>query len=157
MDGTGQALRGWLLVRQRQGAGGIAQIQQGIAAWRATGAEIGRASHLVHLADAYGAEGQPEAGLEALAAAQALVDHTGDRWREAELYRLRGSCSSSLESRVCSPPATIRLQTQQRRVCGRRSRSPWPGGEVARTASRHEPESVVALPGQADRSPAAPG
>src|ERR1043166_1702393 len=74
-------LQGWLPIRQGQGTEGIAHIQQGIAAWRATGAEVGRASHLVHLAEAYGAGGQPEAGLEALATAQALVDHTGDRWR----------------------------------------------------------------------------
>ena len=109
-------LQGWLLVRQGQGAEGIAQLQQGIAAWRATGAEVGRASHLVHLADAYGAVGQPEAGLEALATAQALVDHTGDRWREAELYRLRGELL--LQSGVQEPQSAHRnTHTEAAEAC----------------------------------------
>jgi predicted ATPase len=99
-------LQGWLPIRQGQGTEGIAHIQQGIAAWRATGAEVGRASHLVHLAEAYGAGGQPEAGLEALATAQALVDHTGDRWREAELYRIRGELL--LQSGVQEPQSAHR-------------------------------------------------
>jgi class 3 adenylate cyclase/predicted ATPase len=99
-------LRGWLLVRQGQGDAGIAQLQQGIAAYRATGAEVARASHLVYLAEAYGTVGQPEAGLEALAEAQALVDKTGDRWREAEGYRIQGELL--LQSRVQGPQSAHR-------------------------------------------------
>ena len=34
--------------------------------------------------------GQPEEGLEVLAEALALVENTGERYMEAELYRLRG-------------------------------------------------------------------
>ena len=34
--------------------------------------------------------GQPEAGLLALAEALTLVDTTGERWYEPELYRLKG-------------------------------------------------------------------
>jgi predicted ATPase len=99
-------LRGWLLVRQGQGDAGMAQLQQGITAYRATGAEVARASHLLYLAEASGAMGQPEAGLEALAEAQTLVDKTGDRWREAEGYRLRGELL--LQSGVQEPQSTHR-------------------------------------------------
>ena len=34
--------------------------------------------------------GQPKVGLEALAEALMLVDRTGERWYESELYRLKG-------------------------------------------------------------------
>jgi predicted ATPase len=42
------------------------------------------------LAEAYGQERQVEAGLAALSEALAAVHATGERWGEAELYRLRG-------------------------------------------------------------------
>jgi len=73
-----------LLVRQGQGDTGTAQLHQDITAYGATGAEVTRASHLLYLADAYGAMGQPADGLEVLTEAQAWVDKTSDRWREAE-------------------------------------------------------------------------
>ena len=42
------------------------------------------------LAEAYGKAGQAEEGLTALAEALAVVDKTGERFYEAELYRLKG-------------------------------------------------------------------
>ena len=45
----GTSLRGWALAMQGQGEEGIAQVRQGIAAWRATGAALWRPI-LVHLA-----------------------------------------------------------------------------------------------------------
>src|SRR5262249_41646583 len=45
---------------------------------------------LALLAEAYGTTGEPEAGLTALAEALILVDTTGERWYEAEIYRLKG-------------------------------------------------------------------
>ena len=41
--------------------------------------------------DVFAQEGQVEAGLAALAEALATAQATGERWAEAELYRLRGS------------------------------------------------------------------
>jgi predicted ATPase len=83
-------LRGWALAMQRQEEEGIQQIQQGLAAVRATGGELWRPYYLVLLADAYGKTGQVEEGLTALAEALAAVDRTGERMYEAELYRLKG-------------------------------------------------------------------
>jgi predicted ATPase len=82
--------RGWALAEQGQGEEGIAQIGQGLDACRATGAEVLRPSHLAMLAEAYGKVGQPDEGLTALAEALAIVDKTGERLYEAELYRLKG-------------------------------------------------------------------
>ena len=84
-------LRGWALAHQGQAKEGIEQIHQGLIAWRATGAEILRPYWLALLAEAHGTIGEPEIGLTALAEALTLVDTTGERWYEAELYRLKGA------------------------------------------------------------------
>ncbi|MBS1252654.1 MAG: hypothetical protein MAG451_01695 [Anaerolineales bacterium] len=93
----GIMLRGWTLVeqarqsgRQRQAEEGLEQIRHGLASWRATGAELSLPAHLALLAEAYRAVGQVEEGLSALAEALARVERTGDRYWEAELYRLKG-------------------------------------------------------------------
>src|SRR5262249_43711703 len=88
----GMFMRGWALAVQGQGEEGIAQLHQGLAAFRAVvGLEIGRSWHLALLAEAYGEGGQTEAGLTVLAEALAVVDKTGEeRYWEAELHRLKG-------------------------------------------------------------------
>jgi DNA-binding winged helix-turn-helix (wHTH) protein/predicted ATPase len=83
-------LHGWVLVEQGQEAEGFAQLQPGIITYRATGAEMGRPSHLALLAKAYGKTGQTEEGLVALAEALSIGDKTGECSCEAELYRLKG-------------------------------------------------------------------
>jgi predicted negative regulator of RcsB-dependent stress response len=75
----GTIMRGGALVQQGQGGEGIAQLRQGLAAWRAA-----------LLAEAYGHIGQIAEGLSALAEALAFVHTTGERAWEAELYRLQG-------------------------------------------------------------------
>jgi predicted ATPase len=47
----GTILQGWTLAEQGQGAAGIAQMREGIAAWRATGAELQRPYYLALLAE----------------------------------------------------------------------------------------------------------
>jgi len=86
----GAVLRGWALAQQGQTREGLEQLTQGLTAWRVTGAELGRPYCLVLLAEAYGMLGQPEAGLTVLTEALALVDTTGGRSCEPELYRLKG-------------------------------------------------------------------
>jgi len=87
---SGTALRGWALAEQGQEEEGIAQVRRGMAAWQDTGAETARPYYLALLAEAYGKAGQAEKGLAALADAPAMVDKTGERRWEAELYRLKG-------------------------------------------------------------------
>jgi TOMM system kinase/cyclase fusion protein len=86
----GMIMRGWALAMQGQGEEGVAQLHQGLAAFRAAGAEISRSRDLGLLAEASGEVGQTEAGLSVLAEAFAVVDSTGERYWEAELYRLKG-------------------------------------------------------------------
>jgi class 3 adenylate cyclase/predicted ATPase len=86
----GSALRGWALAQQGQTQDGIAQIDQGLRAFRATGAESTRSHYLALLAEAHSVSEQPEAGLTALGEALTLVETTGARFYEAEVYRLKG-------------------------------------------------------------------
>ena len=86
----GALMRGWALAQQGQAQAGIEQLQQGLIAYRATGAETLRPYWLALLAEAHGIMGQPEAGLTALVEALTLVDTTGERWYESEIYRLKG-------------------------------------------------------------------
>jgi predicted ATPase len=81
--------RGWALAAQGQGEEGIAQMGQGLAAIRATGA-VGSPHVLAKLAEAYGGIGQAEEGLHRLAEALAAMDKTGERCDEAELCRIKG-------------------------------------------------------------------
>jgi predicted ATPase len=86
----GTIMRGWSLVEQGQGEEGIAQMRQGIAAFQATGAKTWWPYFLALLAEVHGKIGQTEEGLTFLAEALAQVEKTGERFYEAELYRLKG-------------------------------------------------------------------
>jgi predicted ATPase len=88
--GIGTIRRGWALATQEQGAEGVKQIRQGLALWRATGADLNRPWFLALLAEACGRAGEVEKALTALAEALATVDTTANRVCEAELYRLKG-------------------------------------------------------------------
>src|SRR5262249_15095407 len=83
-------LRGWALVQQGRAKEGIEQMHQGLTAHRATGAEEGRPYFLSLLAEAHGTLGEPEAGLTIRTEALTLMDTTGERVWEPELYRLKG-------------------------------------------------------------------
>jgi predicted ATPase len=95
----GTVLQGWALVERGQGDEGIAQMRQGLAAFRATGAELARTGFLTMLAEGYGSSGDPEEGLLVVAEALAAVEHLGIRVWEAELHRLQGVLW--LRSSVC--------------------------------------------------------
>jgi predicted ATPase len=87
---AGMILRGWALAIQGQSEGGMAQVRQGIAAYRATGAALLVPYYCTVLADVAVHLGHTEDGLQALAEAHTLVEQYEERWWEAEIYRLRG-------------------------------------------------------------------
>jgi predicted ATPase len=86
----GTVSRGWALAEQGQSEEGISQVRQGLAACQAVGAGMSRSYYLALLAEAYGKAGKIEEGLIAVAEALAVIDKTGERFYEAELYRLKG-------------------------------------------------------------------
>jgi predicted ATPase/class 3 adenylate cyclase len=86
----GTCLRGWALAMQGQGAEGIAQVRQGIAAVRICGGALLVSYFSALLADVSAHLGHTEDGLQALAEAHTLVEQQEERWWEAEIARLRG-------------------------------------------------------------------
>jgi predicted ATPase/DNA-binding winged helix-turn-helix (wHTH) protein len=102
----GETLRGWGLAIQGQSREGIMLIRQGISSWRTVGAEIYLPYFQYLLAEAYGKAGTPQKGMEVLDEALALTVRTGERWWEAELYRLKGELL--LQSKVQSFKSDLR-------------------------------------------------
>ncbi|MBI3757391.1 MAG: AAA family ATPase [Deltaproteobacteria bacterium] len=88
--GQGTVLQGWTLAEQGQIEEGITQIRQGLATCQAVEAGQWQSYYLALLAEVYGKVGQAEEGLATLDEALTVVDKSGERFYEAELYRLRG-------------------------------------------------------------------
>ncbi len=86
----GTLIQGWVLVEEGRTEEGLAQLHQGVMAFRATGAEQVRAYCLALLAEAQGKSGQIEEGLTILTEALGVIAENGERWWEAEAYRLQG-------------------------------------------------------------------
>jgi predicted ATPase len=59
----GMVLRGWALAKQGQADDGVARLRDGIAAYRATGADLESSHWLGLLAEACGDAHPPEEGL----------------------------------------------------------------------------------------------
>jgi predicted ATPase len=86
----GAILHGWALAEQGRLAEGIGQMRRGLVGWQATGALSHRPYHLALLAQALARDGEVQDGLTALSEALELSAASGERFLEAELYRLRG-------------------------------------------------------------------
>ena len=114
-------VQGWAFVAQGRD-NGIAQMHQGLRAWQALGAEVGRTWSWGMLAEAYERVGHIEAGLTVLADALAAVARTGERLWEAELYRLKGelllqSGAQPPASEVVPPDAPLPLSDTAAEAC----------------------------------------
>lgn len=86
----GTITQGWVFTRQGQAEEAIKHIGEGIAACEARGTQMDRSYQLAVLAEAYAFDGQPEEGLALLGDALQHVEQTGERYYEAEIYRLQG-------------------------------------------------------------------
>jgi predicted ATPase len=120
----GTCWRGWALAEQGQGEEGIQQLHQGLTAWRAIGTEVARPGFLASLAEAYGKTGQAGEGLTILAEALATVNRTGERFYEAELYRLKGELTLQQESQKA------KVKEQKSKIAEPRSLNPDPQVEA---------------------------
>jgi predicted ATPase len=120
----GLCFQGWVVAAQGQTEEGITQLRQGLAAARATGAELNRSRFLGLLAEVCRQAGRATEGLVVLDEALTVVNHTGERYYEAELYRLKGELllqqadevgGSPLgtEAAACFQHALVIARTQQ--------------------------------------------
>jgi class 3 adenylate cyclase/predicted ATPase len=116
---VGAIWRGWALAEKGQTEEGITQMRQGLANFRAMGQEGVLTYPLVLLAETHGRMGQSEEGIKVLAEALATGDRTGERFYEAELYRLKGQLTlqkfqvSGSKFQVADPqPLTVDPQAE---------------------------------------------
>src|SRR5262249_18287550 len=83
-------IRGWTLIEHGRPEEAIEQIQQGLAALRATDTELVRQHFLPLLAEALDKARHTAEALRMLEEALALANRTGEGYYQAELYRLKG-------------------------------------------------------------------
>jgi predicted ATPase len=86
----GTVLHGWTLAAEDQVEDGIAEIEQGVAAYAATGSQTWLPYLFALQAETYGRAKRIDDGLTAVSEALALADKTEERCWQSELYRVRG-------------------------------------------------------------------
>jgi class 3 adenylate cyclase/predicted ATPase len=91
----GLTVRGWSLAALGQASEGLAQVTKGLSAYRATGAVLSTPFTLTMLAEVYAKIGQPAEGLNCLDKAAQIIETTGERYSDSEMYRLRGDLSNN--------------------------------------------------------------
>jgi predicted ATPase len=105
-------VQGWALTEAGEVETGLAQLRQGLPAWRATGAGLYEPYFLGLQAEAHGRAGSVHEGLDLVAKALRRVEETGERWFEAELHRLAGELMLQLpETDLAGAEARLRQAT----------------------------------------------
>jgi predicted ATPase len=86
----GTMFRGWVMVKNGDVAKGVSLLHSGSTAYRATGAQAWVPYYIALLAGAHEIAGQIDEALARLDDALRIVETTGERWFEAEIYRQKG-------------------------------------------------------------------
>jgi class 3 adenylate cyclase/predicted ATPase/energy-coupling factor transporter ATP-binding protein EcfA2 len=86
----GTILNGWALAASGQVESGILQMRQGLDIYSTTGSEINLPYFLSLLAEAYLQIEEVDVGVDILSEGLQIIEATGERYWEAELYRLKG-------------------------------------------------------------------
>jgi len=81
---------GWTHAHTGREAEGIAEMQRGLAGWQADGNQVCLSEFLTMLGEGYALAGRFDEGLACLEDALAHVARTGERYHEAEIYRIKG-------------------------------------------------------------------
>jgi len=112
----GTLFQGWLAVVDHHDPSGLAQIQEAIRQWEATGTRVGRFQYYMLLAEAYLALGQVETARATLARVLDEIATTGHHFFEAEILRLKGKAGRALgrldEAETCFRQAIAAARKQ---------------------------------------------
>jgi predicted ATPase len=92
------ALHGWTLTVEDQIENGVAEIDQGIAAYAAIGSQTWLPCFLVLRAETYARAKRTDDGLVAASEGLAVADQTDERCWEAELNRIKGELLLAVSS-----------------------------------------------------------
>ena len=135
----GTILHGWALSMSGRTEDGIEELRRGMEGYFRTGADSSRVHWSVLLAEAHLAAGQVDEGLRVLKEAEDY--HSGERYYEAELHRMRGelhlaradgSAAAASEGRRCFEQALQLAHAQ-----GAKSLELRAAMSLARLARRH--------------------
>jgi len=96
----GNMLQGWALSQLGQKSAGLKLVRDGLIAFRLTGGKIWQSFWLALLAEVCTAAGEIDQAMESIAQALAHAEQTGERFYEAELYRLKGELTIRQSSRT---------------------------------------------------------
>jgi len=87
----GRILGGWAVACQGKPDEGIQKLEEGLAAWRKTGARLWLPIFLAVKAEAHAKAGRSDTALNIIEEALAIADETGERWAIAEVLRIKAS------------------------------------------------------------------
>lgn len=104
-----QVMRGRLRAALGDAQAGLADMEQGLALWTATGARITGATYLAFQAEVWLELEQPQVALQKLALAKDMARHHGERYYEAELLRLQGWAQWQLRSSARDSESALAL------------------------------------------------
>jgi predicted ATPase len=85
----GRILDGWATACQGKVDEGIKKLDEGLAAWRKTGARLWLPIFLALKAEAHAKVGRSDTALNIIEEALAISDETGERWAVAEVLRIK--------------------------------------------------------------------
>jgi predicted ATPase len=90
----GQILDGWAIACQGRVDEGIEKLDEGLAAWRKTGARLWLPIFLALKAEAHAKAGRSDTALNTIEEALTISDETGEHWAVAEVLRIKAGVSS---------------------------------------------------------------
>lgn len=90
LSALGTIIDGWAVTERGQATQGIAQMQQGLAAYQATGAQLSLPHLFAMLAEAHTKTGQADEGLRVLTEAVDVMQRHGEKLFAPWLLRLKG-------------------------------------------------------------------